>query len=229
MNDPRALVESLLAAKLYLSPQIAGDRLYFISNRTGHMSLFAMPLAGGEAVQLVPEDLALPSPKVMASEPYSVIPALGKILVTIDDHGNENYQPYFIPIEGGVPEPVWGDRFAGQQVFSFADRTDQRAILVVSPRTDPNYASYLADLTTLELTELGTSPYGNFPIGRNESWIRLPSSTATPPGTPSSSCGRRRPGAVATWPGSRSKSAATSRCLPPGSPTATFGMMPSSS
>jgi pimeloyl-ACP methyl ester carboxylesterase len=173
MNDPRALVESLLAAKLYLSPQIAGDRLYFISNRTGHMSLFAMPLAGGEAVQLVPEDLALPSPKLLGAEPFSVLSDLGKILLTIDDHGDENYQPYFIPIEGGTPEPVWGDRFAGQQVFSFADRTDQRAILVVSPRTDPNYASFLADLTTRELTGLGTSPYGNFPIGRNESWDQI--------------------------------------------------------
>ena len=50
MNDPHALVESLLAAKLYLSPQIAGDQLYFISNRTGHMSLFSMPLAGGVEV-----------------------------------------------------------------------------------------------------------------------------------------------------------------------------------
>ncbi|NNC40069.1 MAG: S9 family peptidase, partial [Acidimicrobiia bacterium] len=117
MSDPRALVESLLAAKLYLSPQIAGDKLYFVSNRTGHMSLFAMPLDGGETVQLVPEDLALPSPKIMGAESFSVLPGLGKILVTIDDHGDENYQPYFIPIEGGTPEPIWGDRFAGQQVL----------------------------------------------------------------------------------------------------------------
>ncbi|NNL14222.1 MAG: alpha/beta fold hydrolase [Acidimicrobiia bacterium] len=170
MSDPRALVESLLAAKLYLSPQIAGDKLYFVSNRTGHMSLFAMPLDGGETVQLVPEDLALPSPKIMGAESFSVLPDVGKILVTIDDHGDENYQPYFIPIEGGTPEPIWGDRFAGQQVLSFTDRSDARAILIISPRTDPNYASFLADLTTLALTELGTSPYGNFPIGRDEPW-----------------------------------------------------------
>jgi len=173
MNDPRALVESLLAAKLYLSPQIAGDQLYFISNRTGHMSLFSMPLSGGEPVQLVPEDLALPSPKVMGAEPFSVLPDLGRILVTIDDHGDENYQPYFIPIEGGTPEPVWGDRFAGKQVFTFVERAEAKAILVISPRTDPNYASFVSDLTTLELTELGTSPYGNFPIGRDESWERI--------------------------------------------------------
>ncbi len=167
------LVESLLAAKLNLSPQLAGDRLYFVSNRTGRMSLFAMPLAGGEPARLIPEDIALPSPKVMGSEPFAVLPELGKILVTIDDHGDEDYQPYFIPIEGGKPEPVWGDRFAGQQVFTFVERDDAKAILVISPRSDPNYASFLADLRTTELTALGTSRYGNFPVGRDDTYQRV--------------------------------------------------------
>ena len=33
--DTRALVESLLAAKLHLSPQIAGDAIYYVANTTG--------------------------------------------------------------------------------------------------------------------------------------------------------------------------------------------------
>ena len=65
MSDVRTLVESLLAATLYLSQRFAGDRLSFVSNRTGHMSLFSMPLAGDEPTQLIPADIALPSPKVM--------------------------------------------------------------------------------------------------------------------------------------------------------------------
>jgi pimeloyl-ACP methyl ester carboxylesterase len=173
VSDVRSVVESLLVARLYLSPQVAADRLFFVSNRTGHMSLFSMPLAGGDPVQLIPADLALPSPKVMGAEPFAVLPDLGKIILTIDDRGDENYQPYFIPIEGGTPEPLWWDRFAGQQVFTSVERADAKAILVISPRTDPNYASFLADLHTMELTGLGTSPYGNFPIGRDESWERI--------------------------------------------------------
>jgi len=173
MNDTTSLVESLLAAKLYLSPQVAGDQLYFVANITGRMSLFAMPLSGGEPHQLVPEDLALPSPKVMGSEPFAVVPELGQIVLTLDDNGDENYQPHVIPIDGGVPEPMWGDRFEGQQVFSFVDRKDARLVMVVSPRTDPNYASFMADLVGGELTDLGTSPYGNFPIGRDEGYEQL--------------------------------------------------------
>jgi len=173
VNNATQQVESLLAAKLYLSPQISGDQLYYVSNRTGHMSLFVQPLAGGEATQLLPPDVALPSPKILNGEPFSVLPALGKILITMDDHGDENYQPYFIPIEGGAPEPMWGDRFAGQQVFTFVIRQDHKAILVISPRTDPNYASYLADLDSLDLTPLGQSMYGNFPVARDETYERI--------------------------------------------------------
>lgn len=173
MNDTKSLVESLLAAKLYLSPQVAGDQIYFVANITGRMSLFAMPLAGGQPRQLVPEELALPSPKVLGSEPFAVLPELGQIVLTLDNDGDENYQPHVVPIDGGVPEPMWGDRFEGQQVFSMVDRKDARLVMVVSPRTDPNYASFMADLTSGELTDLGTSPYGNFPIGRDETYQRF--------------------------------------------------------
>ncbi|MDH3606742.1 MAG: prolyl oligopeptidase family serine peptidase [Acidimicrobiia bacterium] len=91
----------------------------------------------------------------------------------MDDHGDENYQPYFIPIEGGVPEPMWGDRFAGHQVFTFVVRQDLKAILVISPRTDPKYTSFLADLDSLDLTPLGESIYGNFPVARDETYERI--------------------------------------------------------
>ncbi len=35
----RFKVESLLAAPLFLKPQLAGDRVYFISNLSGRLSL----------------------------------------------------------------------------------------------------------------------------------------------------------------------------------------------
>ena len=35
-------IESLLSARLFLEPQLAGDRLVFVSSLAGHLSLFSM-------------------------------------------------------------------------------------------------------------------------------------------------------------------------------------------
>ena len=40
-------IESLLSARLFVSPQLADGRLYFISNLSGRLSLYAMDAAGG--------------------------------------------------------------------------------------------------------------------------------------------------------------------------------------
>lgn len=171
--DTTALVEALLAPSLHLSPEVVADDLYYIANPTGRMSLYRKPLGGGPATRLLPEDLALPSPKILGAQPFAVVPKLGRIVLTIDDHGDENYQPFSISIDGGTPEPLWGDRFAGNQVFTVVDGPEQKAVLVVSPRTSPVYESYLADLATLQLTSLGESSYGNFPVGRDETFGRF--------------------------------------------------------
>lgn len=171
--DTLARIESMLGARLHLSPQVAGDSLYFVANITGRMSLFSQNLGGGEPLQLIPAEVALPSPKILGAEPFSVLPRLGRILLTIDDHGDENYQPHWVPIEGGVPEPIWGDRFADRQVFTGVDRRELKALMVVSPRTDPVYTTYWADLETLELTSLGQSKFGNFPVGHDGGFRRF--------------------------------------------------------
>jgi len=173
MHDLYDTVEALLAAKLNLVPELAGDFIYFLSDRSGRMSLYRMPRGGGVVELLLPADLALPNPKLVGSSVIAVLPDLGKILVSIDQDGDENYQPHFVPIDGGTPEPVWADRFPGRQVFFFADRTAERAMLIISPRDDPIFESYIADLRTTELTSLGSSQYGNFPIGHNDGYDRV--------------------------------------------------------
>ena len=45
-------IESLLSARLFVQPQLARGRLFFISNLSGHLSLYAMSVEGG-----VPEPL----------------------------------------------------------------------------------------------------------------------------------------------------------------------------
>ncbi len=167
-------IESLLAARLFLSPQLAGDRLYFISNLSGRLSLYAMDRAGSVPEPLLPPDISLMTPEMVGPIPFYVFPKLGKVIVMIDRDGDENYQPFTVPLEGGFPEPLFGDRFAGMQLtLSHCDPERNRFFLGVDPRRNPNMESYLVDLETGELTFLGTSIYGNQVAGVSDDYARV--------------------------------------------------------
>ncbi len=168
-------IQSLLSARQFVSPQRVGDRLYFISNMSGRLSLYAMRVGGSVPEPLVPPDVALPNPHHLEDViAYRVLPELGKILLMLDHDGDENYQPVFVPIEGGLPVPVFGDRFACRQVFCTAcDPERNIALLNVDPRTNPHHESWLADLRTGELTSLGSSIYGNFPVAHDDEFSTI--------------------------------------------------------
>ncbi len=92
----------------------------------------------------------------------------------IDRNGDENYQPFFVPLDGGLPEPVFGDRYAGQQLTcQRCDGERNIAIFNVDPRTDPLQHTFLADLATGTTTDLGSSLYGNFFMGADEDYARI--------------------------------------------------------
>ena len=55
-------VELLLAARLFLSPQLVGNRLFFISDLSGRLSLYAMDCGGSVPEPLLPRDIALQNP-----------------------------------------------------------------------------------------------------------------------------------------------------------------------
>ncbi len=167
-------IESLLAARLFLSPQLVGERIFFLSDLSGRISLYAIDHGGSVPEPLLPPDIALQNPALMNGESFYVFPNLGKILVMIDQDGDENYQPNFIPIAGGLPEPLFSDRFANQQVAcSHCDIEQDLAIFQIDPRTDPHNETYLVDLETLELTDLGTSLYGNWFAGANDDYSKI--------------------------------------------------------
>ncbi len=167
-------IESLLSARLFLSPQLVGDRVYFLSNMSGRLSLYVMDRAGSVPEPLLPPDIALMTPELLGGEPFFVFPKLGKVLVMIDRDGDENYQPHFVPLDGGIPEPVFGDRFAGQQlVCQHCDPERNLAVFNVDPRTDPVHRTFLADLATLALTDLGGSLYGNSYFGANADYSQI--------------------------------------------------------
>src|SRR5438874_1479672 len=90
-------IESLLSARLFLSPQLVGDKLYFISDMSGRLSLYAMNYGGSVPEPLLPPHISLQDPHhLQGSHSFYVFSGLGKILVMIDNDGDEKYQPMLI-------------------------------------------------------------------------------------------------------------------------------------
>ena len=58
-------IEALLSARLFVEPQLAGERLYFVSNLSGHLSLYSMDVNGGVPEPLLPPQLALQNPELV--------------------------------------------------------------------------------------------------------------------------------------------------------------------
>src|SRR5512138_487075 len=109
-------VESLMSARLFMFPQHVDGRIYFLSNLSGHLSLYVMDYGGSVPEPLLPPHIALQNPELVGGYSYYVYPRLNKVLVAVDHDGDENYQPTLVPIEGGYPEPSFGNHFANYRV-----------------------------------------------------------------------------------------------------------------
>lgn len=169
-------IESLLAARLFLSPQLLGDRLFFLSNlgQGGHLSLYAMDAGGSIPEPLLPARIAMPNPELAEAEVFVVFPKLGKILLMLDRDGDENYQPLLIPLEGGIPEPAFGSAFDGYRVRCLeSDPERNLAYLNAESRTEQMYVSFQANLETGELLKLGQHSWGSYVDGVNADHTRV--------------------------------------------------------
>ncbi len=161
-------IESLLSGRLVLQPQLVEDRLYFISNLGGHLSLYAMDLGGSVPEPLLPPGLALQNPHLLDGLAFYVFPGLGKILVMIDRDGDEAYQPCLIPLEGGYPEPAFGDRLADYRVHCLkCDPGRNLAYFNAEARHAQIYTAFRGNLETGALDQLGQSPWESRPAGVN--------------------------------------------------------------
>ena len=162
-------IESLLSARLFLVPQLVEDRLYFISNLNGRNSLYVMDRGGSVPEPLLPPDIALQNPHLMQGNSFTVFPKLSKIIVMIDQDGDENYLPMSLPLDGGYPEPLFNDTFAGHSVIAGGEDLERNLVFfIVQSRTESLFSSYLANLETGELTKLNESQFGGLPDGTNE-------------------------------------------------------------
>jgi pimeloyl-ACP methyl ester carboxylesterase len=167
-NKRQFPIESLLSARVLLSPQLAKERVYFVSDLSGCMSIYYMKRNGSLAVPLLPPGLALQNPHLMSGYNYYVLPKLEKVLVMIDENGNENYQPCFVPIEGGIPEPIFGDKYKNEQIACMhCDAENNVAYFSRDDRKTPHIECLKVDLKTSAITSLGTSIYGNYFNGVN--------------------------------------------------------------
>ena len=159
-------IESLLSARLFVEPQLHGDTLVFISNLSGHLSLYAMDAGGGVPRPLLPPQIALQNPELVGGHPFHVLPELGRILVLLDDDGDENYVPYVVPLEGGFPEPLADGTFAGKRSHLVELDDDAGvAYFSVESRDEAVFTAVRVDVDTGEAASIWQSPYGALVAG----------------------------------------------------------------
>jgi pimeloyl-ACP methyl ester carboxylesterase len=163
-------VESLLSARLFLSPQHADGRIYFLSNLSGHLSLYVMDYGGSVPEPLLPPNIAMQNPDLVDGYSFCVFPKLGKILVALDRDGDENYQPMLIPIAGGFPEPAFDNFFANYRVHLGSCDKQKGIFYLAAERRDASLLeTYRGDLKTGKLTKLAESPWGMHVAGYTKS------------------------------------------------------------
>jgi pimeloyl-ACP methyl ester carboxylesterase len=157
-------IESLLSARLFVEPQLADRRLYFVSNLSGQLSLYSMDVSGGVPSPLLPSRIALQNPELLGGHLFHVVEALGRILVMIDHDGDENYEPFLVPLEGGFPEPVAPDAFQGRRshLIDVDDATGTAYFAAESREESMIHALRLA-IGEGAVDSLGQSMYGAVP------------------------------------------------------------------
>ncbi|MFN8435462.1 MAG: prolyl oligopeptidase family serine peptidase [Anaerolineales bacterium] len=158
-------IESLMSARLFVAPQYADERVYFLSNLSGHLSLYAMYHGGSVPEPLLPPNIALQNPELIGGHSFYAFPELDTILVMIDNNGDENYQPMLISLEGGFPEPAFDNFFKDYRVhLGECDRAKGIVYLGAERRDKPWNELYRGNLKTGELTLIAESDFG-FGVG----------------------------------------------------------------
>ena len=154
-------VESLMSARLFVVPQYADKKILFLSNSSGHLSLYAMKFGGSVPEPLLPPHIALQNPHLIGGLSFCVFSKLKKILVMIDKDGDENYQPMLIPLEGGFPEPSFDNFFASYRVHLGECDAEKGLVYFGAERRDiAMLETYRGDLKSGKLTKIAEYPFG---------------------------------------------------------------------
>jgi pimeloyl-ACP methyl ester carboxylesterase len=171
-STPR--IEPLLSSRLFMAPQLVGDRLYFISNLGGRFSLYVMDRTGSVPEPLLPPDIALQNPELIDGESFAVFPELGKILVSIDDNGNEHYVPHTIPIDGGLPEEILGGRLSAvRSAITTVQPEHNRIFLTTSSVTEQLASAIACDLASGQVDELRSNMWSAWVVDASDDGTRV--------------------------------------------------------
>src|SRR5436190_2655200 len=158
-------IEALLSARLFVEPQLVDDRLYFVSNLAGHLSLYSMDADGGVPAPLLPPRIALQNPELIGGRLFHVAPGLGRIIVMIDRDGNEDYEPFLIPLEGGFPEPLAPDQFHRRRSHLIdVDDAASKAYFASESKEEAMFYACRVGLDDGAVEALGQSKYGAIPF-----------------------------------------------------------------
>jgi len=167
-------IEALLSARMFLRPEVVGDRIFFLSNLSGHNSLYVMDHGGSVPEPLLPPNIVLQNPHLIGGESFSVLKGLGKILVMIDQDGDENYLPMEIPITGGFPEPAFNNFFENTRChLGYVDAKLNLCFISAESREEGMVRTYMCWMDSGEIQEIYASPYGGFPAVMNQDYSRL--------------------------------------------------------
>jgi pimeloyl-ACP methyl ester carboxylesterase len=169
-----ARIESFLSARLHLSPQLVGDRIFFVSNLSGHLSLYAMYYGGSVPEPLLPPDISMQNPDLVGGYSFYIFPLLDKILVMLDHDGDENYQPMLIPINGGFPEPAFEGALSNYRVHLTECDIERNIIYLNAERRDKGLQeAYRGDLRSNMITKIAESEWGSIPYSPNADHTRI--------------------------------------------------------
>ncbi|MBM3145145.1 MAG: S9 family peptidase [Chloroflexi bacterium] len=162
-------IESFLSARLFLVPMLIGERIFFVSNLSGHLSLYAMDKGGSVPEPLLPPEIALQNPHLVEGKLFQVFPKIGKILVMIDQNGNEDYKPMLIPMDGGYPQPAFSEMFDDHRFFCLkAFPEENLAYFMAASHTEQLNTTIQVNLETGAFLKLATSVYSSIVDGVNK-------------------------------------------------------------
>ena len=162
-------IESLLSARLFLNPQLAAGKLYFVSDLAGRLSLYRMDVGGSVPEPLLPPGIALQNPELLGGYSFYALPDLDRIVLMLDSDGDENYQPCVIPLDGGFPEALSEEAFGGMRTHLVdVDGDTATAYAAAESREEAKLIGLRIDLATGEVETLGEGTHGPYPVA----WTR---------------------------------------------------------
>ena len=167
-------IEALLSARLFLQPELVNGRIFFLSNLSGHNSLYMMRHGGSVPTPLLPPNIALQNPHLIGGKSFAVFKDLEKILVMIDKDGDENYLPMEIPLDGGFPKQSFNNFFENTRChLGDADPEKNLCLIMAESREEGMVRTYLCHLDTNEVKEIYASPFGAYPEAISNDYSRM--------------------------------------------------------